>query len=402
MDNGETATAVPRRSKRMIVLVVVAVAGLIGLGFTRFGPTAEAQAPAETPSTYAAAAPATAAPAEPSELDRAVTELQDFVSRTRGLPFKAPVKATILDDDAFNAKLMDSGVIDRAEIEKQAGILRALGLLDTSEDLEAAVSGVPSGVLGFYHYVNKELVVRGTEVNAAVKRVLVHELTHALDDQHFTLYRPALLGDNEGLDAFRSLAEGSAERVEHAYLDSLSTDDRAAAEAAPVLVEDALQRVPRVVQLAVAFPYVMGSRFVDGLWAYKGQAALDDAFRNPPTTTEHILVPQTYLAGHGAAAINDPPADGPVIDKGTLGQLGLLLLLSGNLTDGTLAPAAAGWEGDRYVAWKDGARTCVRARFHMGSPWEAELLALALEVWASDGRSAVVEAPGTVFVTSCA
>ena len=401
MDNGGAA-ARPRR-KRTIALAAIAAIGTIGLGVTRFGHTAEAQAPDAAPTTTpTTVAPPAAAP-EPSELDRTVTELQAFVSKTRGLPFMTPVKASILDDAAFNAKLMADGPIDKAEVEKAAGILRALGLLDASESLEAAVNGVPSGILGFYDFRSKELVVRGTGVNVATKRVLVHELTHALDDQHFTLYRPQLAGaDDESMDAFRALIEGSASRVEAAYVDSLTPAERAEAEAAPASVEDAIARVPRILQLTVAFPYVFGHRFVDELWKFDGQAAIDKAFREPPTTSEHILVPERFLAGHAAADISEPPADGPVIDKGTLGQYGLLLLLSGNLTDPQLAPAAGGWEGDRYVAWKDGERTCVRARFHMGSPWEAELLAVALAMWADQGRSAVVEAPGTVFVTSCA
>ena len=47
---------------------------------------------------------------------------------------------------------------------------------------------------------------------AAVRAVLVHELLHALEDQHFGLDRPDL-GD-EAFLGFQALAEGSAVRVE--------------------------------------------------------------------------------------------------------------------------------------------------------------------------------------------
>jgi hypothetical protein len=51
-----------------------------------------------------------------------------------------------------------------------------------------------------------------------------------------------------------------------------------------------------------------------------------------------------------------------VIDRGVLGLLGLIELAGQTPLLGTaaLTEAVLGWGGDRYVAWTDGDRTCVR------------------------------------------
>src|SRR5207244_328374 len=60
-----------------------------------------------------------------------------------------------------------------------------------------------------------------------VRRTLAHELTHALQDQHFSIYRPELdKRDDESPVAFSALLEGDARRVEQAYENTLSAADR--------------------------------------------------------------------------------------------------------------------------------------------------------------------------------
>ena len=63
-----------------------------------------------------------------------------------------------------------------------------LGLLEGDVDLFAESNELNAkGIIGFYSYDDERLRVRGTELTPAVESVLVHELTHALQDQNFDL-----------------------------------------------------------------------------------------------------------------------------------------------------------------------------------------------------------------------
>ena len=60
--------------------------------------------------------------------------------------------------------------------------------------------------------------------------------------------------------------------------------------------------------------------------------------------------------------MTEPAADGEVIDRGVLGLIGLIELAGESPLLGAagIDEALDGWGGDRYVAWSDGDRTCVR------------------------------------------
>ena len=69
-------------------------------------------------------------------------------------------------------------------------MLHALGLLDGRPDLARAEQELQgTSVVGFYDPKTKELYVRGVDAKASVRHVLVHELTHALQDQWFSIDR---------------------------------------------------------------------------------------------------------------------------------------------------------------------------------------------------------------------
>ncbi len=279
------------------VLLLVILAGLT-LVLDWASPPEDA--PATSATTSATAAPASsspipAAPAPDSPLDVLVRQLQGFVERERGLTFKTPVKATVLDDAAFRAKVTATDDEDRKEIEKAQAILRAMGLLGREVDLVKAVQDFAgAGIAGIYDPETDELVVRGGELTASVRVTLAHELTHALEDQHFNLDRKDL-GD-EADYGFSALVEGSALRVEDAYLRSLSADERARARS-----EESVQagkipdNVPPVVTLAFGFPYAYGPGVVSALLKAGGNARLDAAYAKPPASTEQAIDPRRYL-----------------------------------------------------------------------------------------------------------
>lgn len=360
---------------------------------------------AATPAPSSTAPPGSTSAAASSSIDGVVRELQAFVEQKRGLKFKVPVQVKLLEDAAFRARLQDVSEEDVGELEKTAKVLRALYLLDRNVDLKRSLDGLlGAAVAGFYDPETDELVVRGARTTPYVRSVLVHELTHALQDQHFNLHRPALDDrDDEAGQAFGTLVEGDGVRIQEEYKRSLSRSERREAEREEQsLGGDIDEDIPPVLLQLIGFPYEVGPPFVRSVLAEGGQARLDAAFATPPETSEHVIHPETFLRRQPIASVADPAADGAVIDKGVIGELGIILMLLEGADQGVAARAGRGWAGDRYVAWDVGSKTCVRAVFAMDSPADAAELEDALRDFADDHDDVRVQGGERITLTSCA
>lgn len=377
------------------VIAVLLVAGVVGTVTVDGG--REDAAPSTPSTSSTSAAPGTSTTVAVG-IEGLVRSLQAFVEEARGLRFEQPVDVTLLAGDAFEARLLESEDEDLEEVRDAEAVLRAMGLLDPGVDLVETVRELTAGsVLGFYDPESKELVVRGAEPTPFVRSVLVHELLHALEDQHFGLHRPDL-GDEAYL-GFQALVEGSAVRVEDRYRASMTRAERRSVDLDEQRLAAGVPRdVPRAVQALFAFPYAYGPDLVGALVEAGGASRLDAAFADPPASSEHVLDPSSYLRGDEPRQVAVPAADGPAFDDGEIGELFLALMLDAELGSRDALAAADGWGGDRYVAWTDGDRTCVRMDFVMDTDDDAAELVEALDRWAG-ARSGRATASGTSLRT---
>jgi hypothetical protein len=342
----------------------------------------------------------------PTTLEDFIPVAEKFVEDHRGLKFKSPPKVTFLADSDFVAQLNKDNGIDPASYATESKVLHALALVDDHPDLAKAEQELEgSSVIGFYDPTSKQLYVRGVDARASVRQVLVHELTHALQDQWFSIDRNNPSDDESDL-AFRTLVEGDAVRIQDQYVASLS-----AAEQRQVSADEAAggvppADVPGVLEELDGFPYVVGPRFTREVVSASGQARLDAAFKDPPVSTAQVIHSRLFLAGTQPAKVDPPAADGSVIDQGVLGEFGLDLILerltaNGEVTNGQSQTITAGWSGDRYVAWDQGSQSCVRDRFQMSSQTATAALIGALAKFAADHPGATVEGSGPVVLTAC-
>src|SRR4051794_8540837 len=273
----------------------------------------------------------------------ALPAIERFVEKERGLRFKHAVRVRLLGERAFVAKLRKGqGQPKPAEVEQQTATLAALGLISPRLDVVKAFrTAYDAGTLGFYDFKDKRLYVRGTRATPGVRAVLSHELTHALDDQWFDLRRPALNRDNQEKElAFTALSEGDAERTRLAYEAAMTKADRQTAEheegdtSAP-------PHVPQVVLLLIAFPYIVGPRFVNTLFARGGTKEIDRAFRAPPVSSEQLIDFDAYFTHDAPKHVATPAADGVRVDHSDLGYIGLLLMFQKKLDQATAHAAVA-------------------------------------------------------------
>jgi hypothetical protein len=340
-------------------------------------------------------------------IDAFVPQAVRFVEANRGLKYKHPVRVRHLSDRAFADRVIQLQRESHADLERQARVLRALGLLAPDVDAERAEEQLlATGVVGFYDPRTKELEVRGDTATLSVRHVVVHELTHALQDQWFSLDYSGSGNDDADI-AYTTLVEGDAVRVESAYIASLSPADRRQLQAEESRQGSSLPAgVPRVLVELLSFPYADGPPFTRAVLQARGQKGLDDAFTHRPTSSSQVLHPDRFLAGDAPAAVAEPNADGQPFDHGTIGELGLGLLLedlvrSGGLSAAQLRSATDGWAGDRYVAWPQGSGYCVRDRLVTRDADSGAALTAALRQLAASRPGVTIDEGDQPVLTSC-
>ena len=378
----------------MRLLALAAVLVLVACTPLGNHPRAEAS---PTPSPVASAA----------ALQAFVPIAERFVEEHRGLKFKSSVKVTFLADAEFQAQLNKANGIDNSGYATEAKVLHALGLLDGRPDLAKAEQELQgSSVVGFYDPKTKELYVRGVDARASVRHVLVHELTHALQDQWFAIDR-TFPTDDETEIAFRGLVEGDAVRIEDQYIAGLSPAEKRQIDADNAAGGPLPADVPDILLELDTFVYQAGPPFTRAVVSARGRQRLDDAFSSPPKTTAELLHPTLFLSGRTPVPVDFPTADGTAIDKGVLGEFGLDLILErlqvlGQVTSAQAQTISTGWSADRYVAWDRSSESCVRTRFVMSGQQATAGLLAALRRFAGDHPGTTVEGSGPVLFTACA
>jgi uncharacterized iron-regulated protein len=226
------------------------------------------------------------------EHDATLRQLEKDIAAVRGLAFKTPVTAK---------------VIPRAK--------------DT-----------PPGTQGYYSIKDKTLYLYDDLTGNYKRGVLIHEMVHALQDQHFGLAKLHQSDfDSDAELARAALIEGDATFT---MIELLKKDQPKVA----AMLDATLDRTKT---LHKTFLYAQGARYVRALKERGGWEAVNARYRFPPQTTAAILHPE------GVYTIDLGPGR-------TVGELGLIEMLLEHPSDRTQAvEAAAGWIGDRIV--EDGA-----------------------------------------------
>ena len=282
--------------------------------------------------------------------------LQAFVAKDRGLAWKKSVNPEVLDDKDFVAALdSDDGSSSSSEGDPDdiGTTFAAMGLAkDADSFYDDANGATDSDVVGFYDDQTERLVVRGRAWTPSMEYTLVHELTHAIQDQNFDLGRldASARTDDETILTVRALIEGDAERVADDYYDQQPTSWQDAVDGDQ---GSAPESPTPIVDIYGALPYVFGEDFVGGLFDKGGNAAVDAAFHAPPSTTQQLLHPDEWLTGRVPTPV--PPSrpatpPGKLADVGSLGELGLWAAVDVDHPHAGDTDALDGWMGDSYVS----------------------------------------------------
>ena len=334
----------------------------------------------------------------PEALESRVEALLDQAEKDRGLEAKAAVPSGTVDDPALKKKVVESFQTDLPpeRLRPVEIALKAFGLVPESLDLVKFFPDLlTSQVAGFYdpelHYL--ALVQRDGEIvppsdlpsdtaKKAEEAVLVHELTHALQDQHFHLETFATGQPLDDADVARvALIEGDATLVMMDFFAEMSLatlpgieetlgsflgDPRKLLESTPGIPGAAeLASAPAWFQDTLLFSYFEGFQFSLSARRKGGQALLDRAFtKDPPRSSEQILHPEKWHTKRDDPVVLRWPdlsrtlPGWTKVSEAQLGELTIRTLFRGALKkEERAAQAAAGWGGDRFAVYeKAGAR----------------------------------------------
>jgi hypothetical protein len=373
-----------------------------------------------TASVAASASASVPVAASSSGWDLRIALLAKKVERLRGLKFEHPVKVEFLSDAAFESRVtVDRGKLsasDRDDLRRAQAQLRAAGLLDGDVDLVDAVSSLQtSGVLAYYDPKTKRVSVRGKEITPALEVTLAHELTHALQDQHYDLRALQKRAEREhASSALTALVEGDAVRVQDLYEAQMPDDARqqyqaeSSASADRALDETRSKGVPDSLVALFESPYLLGPTMLTTVESVEGKGAIDALFRAPPRADSSYLTPFT-LVEHAQAVTVTPPAlsAGEQADgkPDVFGAFALYLMLASRLDPVQALHVADGWGGDAMITLQRAGTTCVRATFAGRDDASGRAIGDALEQWAAAGPAGAADVArdgSRSTVTACA
>jgi hypothetical protein len=340
-------------------------------------------------------------PAVVDEMRAELGELMIEAEQVRGLPFISTPTVVILDDAEFSQRVTDliSEDLDQDDLAIDSEFFSMLGMLAPGTDLYSMLIDLyAEQVAGFYDGDAKEMVVPASPDGFTPLQsiTVVHELVHALTDQHFDFNDEfdALNDDGNGDDAsaFQALIEGDATRSQFVYLEGMNPAEALQAATEALSYDTSvLDSVPSWMRADLSFPYDQGLTFVEAVTAEGGLEAVDEAYQDPPTTTEQILDVAKYNFRELPVPMSPLTVDltgWDLYDEATFGQWGWRLILSDSVSPGEATQAAAGWGNDTYREFSRGDDIAMAAAYVGDSERDAEELANALIAHIRDGMNA--------------
>jgi hypothetical protein len=345
-------------------------------------------------------------PVPPGTTPPAIAQVEHEVETVRGLTYEHPVAVQPVTPAQMDAKVAASfnGSYPAGFYARRTLAWRALGVIPAGADIRRSLLAFQTGeVVGFYNPDTGELVYIGNaSLNDLAERfTLAHELTHAIDDQHFDLTRmdgiAAHCQDELG-EAALGAVEGSAQYFASQVITrfpggSVSSGGQGAAS---------LSGVPPFIVGMELWPYTAGQAFITALDQRGGLAAVNQALRHWPVSTAQVMHPDRY-PNDLPVPVNIPELAktlGPGwrdLDVMQVGEEFLDQMLKLRMSDATASGATDGWGGGIYRAWTDGTHTAVVLATVWDSPGDATAFAQATQDWLDAGSTPgkILSATGT-------
>lgn len=319
----------------------------------------------------------------------AADEVLQQMSEITGLKLLTPLKKSLRSREEIRAyviKQMDEEK-NAAERYADARTAEAFGLIPKDFDLDAfMVNVLTEQIEGLYDPKAQEFYIADWSPPDEQRMVMAHELTHALEDQHFHIeaWSRAARPNEDAELARDAVLEGSAMAAMVDYLmQGTGRSLKDLPEFDPSMLFDqldmqntpALKSAPPFLKDALIFPYISGLNFSAAVLKNSGWPALAGVFEKPPVSTQQILHPAAYKSGKTPSTVSLPSFDKILgkdwakLDENIMGEFGWKEVLKQFLDDGRAKSLAAAWNGDRYATYeqKETKKLILVTRLHLDS-----------------------------------
>src|SRR5215203_3403570 len=287
-------------------------------------------------------------------------------SELRELPILREVKSGAQSRAEIERMIIKNLNDDTTPEEMHASemLLKAFGLAPKEFEYRAfLIKLLTEQVAGYYDPKAQQFYLADWIELDGQKPVMAHELTHALQDQHFNLKRfekwPK--GDSDAELAAHALIEGDATLamtlymaknplVALAFIRSLGSQG---------VATEQFKQAPRALRESLVFPYEKGLAWATQLYRRGGWEMVSQAFTKLPQSSEQILHADKYFSYEAPQKLTLPDFKSVLgepwkrIDNDVNGEWGCFLILDEFLNNAEESKqAAAGWGGDRFALYE--------------------------------------------------
>jgi hypothetical protein len=354
-------------------------------------------------------------------------EVLKQTSEIRELPILRPVKSgaqSRAEIERMLIKNLDEQTTP-AEMHATELALQKLGLAPSDFQYRPfIIKLLTEQVAGYYDPKAQEFHLADWLELEGQKPVMAHELTHALQDQHFNLRRFEKWphGDSDAELAAHALIEGDATLAMMIYMVKNPLVALAFSRSlASGISSEQFNLAPRALRESLVFPYRQGAEWTTQLYKQGGWPMVSRAFTKLPLSSEQILHPEKYFnyerpvkvtlpdvrnllnAANDSAVSNQHPALSTQQSTGTAGAStasGAKVLSRRSTTDRSLPTAhrplpTSGWHRIDYDVNGEWSYYLILDQF-LNSPSESRRASAG---WAGD-RYELYEGPkpGNLFI----
>lgn len=243
-----------------------------------------------------------------------VRACQRKVEEIRRLDFRSDLGVQKRSREDLKTRMIESFDEDlpAEDLAKVDATLKVFGFVGADVDLKELIIGYfTNEVAAFYDPRSKELWMIEEEAGTSEddEIVIIHEMIHAVEDQHFDLQAvdKKVKGHDDKTNAIDALTEGSATlgMFMPQWQGEVPEEDGPADYQAQAKTITSLlgmsaklaqtEDYPNIFSEGGLYPYLDGLHFVAAIYKERGWKGIDEAYANPPASTEQVLHPEKYL-----------------------------------------------------------------------------------------------------------
>jgi hypothetical protein len=305
-----------------------------------------------------------------AEIQKIADDILEKISSRLQLPIKNTITINFQNREELRKFLIDKMHKEYPEDEltaMQKSYVK-IGLLPANISLEKLLIELyTEQVAGFYEPETKKLVLIKGFDPVLQRAIMIHELAHALQDQHFDLeqlIKPEI--DNDDLIlAHQAIIEGQATAVmmeifsgqnlsqlpDLAPLINMSLD-------MPMFADSALVKAPEYIKKHLIFPYGAGTSFIQHYYEIHKGYNSQQLFSELPSSTEQLMHFEKFFTALDAPVSIEisgfdsllKPRWRPLYSD-VIGELDLFILLKTFLPEDEATRASEGWDGSRFYTF---------------------------------------------------